>query len=159
MFQTVICRVRRAFLSLISMADLLQSGWVFLPSQYFRAHFTFSNFWALLPKKLHLMVKAEHCRVLPLGTLHLQLWVLSAAQDTKRRVKFLFVGPFHIKMPIARLPEIAWCFQSIFPSDWDAIHPRTGRVLAVCGGDLASLGTATKLSCMLLQMCPQPAQI
>lgn len=58
----VICRVRRAFLSLISMADL-QSGWVFLSSQYFSAHFAFSNFWAVLPKKFLLIVKAEHCRV------------------------------------------------------------------------------------------------
>lgn len=77
---------------------------------------------------------------------------VKAAQDTKRRVKFLFVGPFHIKMPIARLPEIIWCFQSFLPRDWDAIHPRTGRVLTVCGGDPASLGIASKFSCILLQM-------
>lgn len=122
------------------MADQLQSGSVFLASQYFRAHFAFSNFWALLPKKVPpdgegrtLQGVSGVSGFLPLDTLQLQLWMLSAAQGTKRRVKFLFVGPFHIKMPVSRLPGITRCFQSFFPSDWHAIHPRTGRVQSVMG--------------------------
>lgn len=67
-------------------------------------------------------------------------------------MQLLLVGLFHIKMPIARLPAVTWCFQSFFPSDWDAIHPRTGRLLEVCGGDQAPLGTANMSSCILLQL-------
>lgn len=76
------------------------------------------------------------------------------AQGIRRRVKLLFVGPFHIKMPIARLPAIAWRFQSFLPSDWNAIHLRTGRMLAVHGVDRTSSGTAAVFSCTLLQVQP-----